>query len=405
MTTMFTRKYIKAALVLCFVLTLFACGKKAADNWQEQYDLGQKYLLELNYEQALIAFTNAIEIDPAKGEAYIGRGDTYAAIALASLDETDIDQAYLNAQNDYETALSSMELTYDLFEKLATVYELQGNDDALLALIEQAKDVLGEDDTRLRNWLDAHSVPDDEGDDSTGQPMTLNELIPELDPEAYMALFRVMPVSNAAAGTNTVFIDYYRTPAEYAEAYGPLIQPLSAFLENATNQEDIVQAGHWLEDVYYLTGDMDNVLKTRTLVYEKTGSDEFDPNGYVDTFDERLEYFYKFNEYGATEKIFREDNGYESNYVYDAQGRILTVGSLSAGGRYTEYSYTDDGRIAVIHSYESVGVNNEVIDTGKYEYAYDGDTVTITYVPSLPSESGQVSRYQIDKFGNSTFIS
>ena len=63
--------------VLLLTALLAACSKSAEERWQEQYDLGQQYLLEENYEEAIVAFTAAIEIDPNQADAYIGRGDAY----------------------------------------------------------------------------------------------------------------------------------------------------------------------------------------------------------------------------------------------------------------------------------------------------------------------------------------
>ena len=58
-----------------------------ADGWQEKYDLGVRYLNDGNYEEAVIAFTSAIEIDPKNpdgylrlADAYMGQGDTEAAL-------------------------------------------------------------------------------------------------------------------------------------------------------------------------------------------------------------------------------------------------------------------------------------------------------------------------------------
>ena len=67
--------------VLLLALSLCACAQKAPEGptWQEQYDLGVKYLSEGNYEEAIIAFTAAIEIDPKRPEAYAGLADVYAA--------------------------------------------------------------------------------------------------------------------------------------------------------------------------------------------------------------------------------------------------------------------------------------------------------------------------------------
>lgn len=57
-------------LVLMLIILLTACGQNAEKKWQEQYDLGVRYLSEGNYEEAIIAFTAAIEIDPKRYEAY-----------------------------------------------------------------------------------------------------------------------------------------------------------------------------------------------------------------------------------------------------------------------------------------------------------------------------------------------
>lgn len=67
------------SLFLALALVLCACGQKAenATTWQEQYDLGVRYLSEGNYEEAVISFTAAIEIDSKRSEAYIGLSDAY----------------------------------------------------------------------------------------------------------------------------------------------------------------------------------------------------------------------------------------------------------------------------------------------------------------------------------------
>ena len=72
------RKNWLAPLLLGLLLTLAACGGSGnAAEWQEQYDLGVRYLSEGNYGEAILAFTAAIEIDPNRAEAYVGRGDAY----------------------------------------------------------------------------------------------------------------------------------------------------------------------------------------------------------------------------------------------------------------------------------------------------------------------------------------
>ena len=67
--------------VVTLFLLLCGCGQtKTVPTWQEQYDLGVRYLEEGNYEEAIIAFTAAIEIDPKRPEAYAGAADAYEAL-------------------------------------------------------------------------------------------------------------------------------------------------------------------------------------------------------------------------------------------------------------------------------------------------------------------------------------
>ena len=64
---------------LAVLLVLSACAPAASATWREQYDLGVRYLSEGKYEEAVIAFNAAIEIDRSRADAYIGLADAYAA--------------------------------------------------------------------------------------------------------------------------------------------------------------------------------------------------------------------------------------------------------------------------------------------------------------------------------------
>lgn len=75
-------KHMTIALLSILILVgCCACGQEAAaesmPTWQEHYDLGVRYLSEGNYDEAIIAFTAAIEIDPKRPEAYLSLADAY----------------------------------------------------------------------------------------------------------------------------------------------------------------------------------------------------------------------------------------------------------------------------------------------------------------------------------------
>lgn len=67
------------SLLLCvgMMLSIAACSKKATMTWQEQYDLGVRYLSEGNYKEAIIAFESAITIDPQQADGYARLAEAY----------------------------------------------------------------------------------------------------------------------------------------------------------------------------------------------------------------------------------------------------------------------------------------------------------------------------------------
>ena len=106
--------------VLVFVLA--ACSQSS--EWQEQYDLGVRYLSDGNYEEAIIAFTAAIEIEPKLAEAYIGLANTYLAMGEEDLaynaiidginaceDEPQIFDDYINKNFDGKSYKINAEMT------------------------------------------------------------------------------------------------------------------------------------------------------------------------------------------------------------------------------------------------------------------------------------------------------
>jgi len=119
-------------------LLLTACSP-AASAWQEQYDLGVRYLEKGNYEEAIIAFTAAIEIDPKQAPSYVGRGDAY--IGSGKTEEN-----LIAAQADYEKAIELGETDAEVYLKLADIYNTLGNTDAAIAILKQGYDATGDAD-------------------------------------------------------------------------------------------------------------------------------------------------------------------------------------------------------------------------------------------------------------------
>lgn len=73
---------VKAAVVLVIVLAVLALVfvRSPQHRLSRQLHLGEAYLSQLDYEAAVLAFTNALDIDPRCEQAYWGRGQAYAGL-------------------------------------------------------------------------------------------------------------------------------------------------------------------------------------------------------------------------------------------------------------------------------------------------------------------------------------
>lgn len=117
------KKIIPLILSAVLLLSAVACGASTSA-WQKQYDLGVRYLSDGNYEEAIIAFTAAIEIEPKRAEAYIGAADAYIQQGNYALAKEILERG-LSATNDarIESRLNEIALN----EYGATKFEARSN--------------------------------------------------------------------------------------------------------------------------------------------------------------------------------------------------------------------------------------------------------------------------------------
>ncbi|MGN0706792.1 MAG: tetratricopeptide repeat protein, partial [Faecalibacterium sp.] len=129
------KKSIEVFVLVCiFVGMLFGCASKAAKAL-EKVELGQKYLTELNYTEAIASFTEAINLDPENIPAYMGRAQAYRGT-----------EQYAEAKADYTTVIEkTAEQPYTQATALvgrAEVSELTRDDQDALTDYQSASKVL-----------------------------------------------------------------------------------------------------------------------------------------------------------------------------------------------------------------------------------------------------------------------
>lgn len=130
---------MKKALIIALIVALsiaigFFLGGRLFDSnrgeWQEQYDLGVRYLSEGKYEDAIIAFSAAINIDPYQTSAYMRRIEAYAAVGG--------EENYRKALQDCDTVLSMDDKLISVWLGAAALIERLEGPEAALDFLQQA---------------------------------------------------------------------------------------------------------------------------------------------------------------------------------------------------------------------------------------------------------------------------
>ena len=182
------RRITALLTVFVLIITMFAACKKAETppTATELLELGEKYLLELDYEQALVQFLKVIEIEPMNPRGYTGAADTYIGMgqptnsvniihtgikAINDLTQSQPLLVMLDDIGDSMFAASIFDVSALAYEallaenpqseyayKLAQVYLALGMPEKAVELLKNMMELLGDDNLyrkaeRLENQL------------------------------------------------------------------------------------------------------------------------------------------------------------------------------------------------------------------------------------------------------------
>ena len=109
-------KSLLVIMIMFLCIVAIGCSPNNSQLFDEKYDLGILLLSEENYEEAIIAYEKAIEIDSTQAKAYIGLAETY----IARLDTNTVEDVNKALKSGWENAdQASIMLAYiDLADKL-----------------------------------------------------------------------------------------------------------------------------------------------------------------------------------------------------------------------------------------------------------------------------------------------
>lgn len=298
---------------------------------KKQLDLGEKYLVEMNYEEAVAAFNQAIEIDPRSADAYLGLADAHLGMG------------------DEKAALAALEAGYE-----AT------GDERLKERIDEMRAAAIE---REREAAEAAAEREREAAEE-------NERIAERVEEISQFIIFETPI-------NSVDSDEHFLTYDQIEAFcRPLAEELEMYLEQGTGDWE---ATAWcrLADLYCHMSELDKCQETRRRGYEATEDEALIPE--QSYLGEQL-----YDEYGR----FIDS---EISEVYGEGNRIIMEDRTTLYGYpdYTEYEYDDLGRISKAHTRTEDPGLGEILSESSYEYHGDNSvTVTVETESDIGSNIG-----------------
>ncbi|MCD8106455.1 MAG: tetratricopeptide repeat protein [Oscillospiraceae bacterium] len=200
------KKLLSIILTVTITLTLFTSCASASKALASTYlDLGEKYLTDLNYEQAIVYFNKLIEVEPKNTRAYTGAAEAYAAM---------------------------------------------GDTASAIAILEQGIEAV-DDPTELEEMLTvllAELVVEDEP--TPDEPVTDEETSPEGEDEIEEEEAEPVVNEEEEEETNVTAIPQALSQVDWTERYGSYIyRPLITFFEDGTCRFDVNKA-EYIDTIY-----------------------------------------------------------------------------------------------------------------------------------------------------------
>lgn len=166
-----------AAAVFCGFLL---AGIVRKTRFEHHRKAGIRYLEEMEYEEAVIAFTAAIRIEPKKMDVYLSLADAYVELDEKAKADQVLDTAFMVIRSEYEDNDRQLEKSELVLERLMSSYEEQGQEKKA----DEAKEWI------IKISPDWKEKPEDEAEDTeeetSGEPegVKTDENRPDSETEA-----------------------------------------------------------------------------------------------------------------------------------------------------------------------------------------------------------------------------
>lgn len=420
-------------LLILVVFFCTACGKSMEQQIAEQLELGNRYLAELDYEQAIVAFSKVIELEPKEIQAYTGLIRTYVGADqfenAQQIEESgvelfaeqreyiseDISEDFIYAIDDYFNWKGDKEATYDFWSRVLEWYPEaeeykrrmeSAQNELAVSYVEMAEQFMTESDTDSAvEYLEkSYELTEDEevlkkiehieaAEQRNMQPMKLLTAYYDKGGEK----FRCYEYSYDEED-RLIRIHIYTEADRELEWYEEDVYKEFVYDENGNQVEQITYFQNWSGDP--LESRYENIFNEdgqciRESFYNETdgleywwinyydssgvyiGCDRYVSEGFVFEYNaepdvpEHWDYIY--GDDGELVKIQRDDGLY-IEFSYDEFGRCSERTTYGLYGIWNRdlFSYDESGFCIRMESYDADG--NRI---GAEEYEYDESRLSV----------------------------
>ena len=290
-------------VVVAIVVVVMATVGGSKNPYDRHMELAQRYLDDLQYEQAIAEYKAAIEIEPKNEEAYLALADIYVQ------------------QGDYEAALDILNQGLEQTES----GELKVHAETVSKQYE-AVQALQAEQVRKEEQLAREAEEERENEEKERE--------------------------EAERAKEIAYSQHMEAAKQYImeENYGQALKEYDAALELYSDRADVYLA---MAELYVMMEDFETAWKVLK-------------QGITKTNDEKLENYLHEIRAGKTETLYTNDgqtiinyygdNGnIETKIIYDANGMVSSIVEFNTNGNMVKSTQYSDGEIELIREYNEDG--------------------------------------------------
>jgi DNA-binding SARP family transcriptional activator len=177
-----------SVITACILLLLVSCSKTPASlSTQELLNLGEKYLLEMNYEQAVVYFEQLIALEPRNPRGYTGLATAYVGLEKYDKAIDTLKTGVKKISNDtmflrdvagiYEDILDNDPNNPDAYIGLSQVYIALGREEKAISVLQQGIEAT-EGNSEIENILEELASAESSSPESSSIPIHPSFVLP-----------------------------------------------------------------------------------------------------------------------------------------------------------------------------------------------------------------------------------